>query len=59
MIDATKSEIVIARRKALLRTFLKLFYLRHIFHLPIAITMFVIMIIQVGVTIIFEYKWIF
>ncbi|NWG27069.1 MAG: hypothetical protein HXY48_00895, partial [Ignavibacteriaceae bacterium] len=59
LIKAAKSEIVIARRIALLRTFHKLFHWWHIFHLPFAITMFVIMIIHVAVTIIFGYKWIF
>jgi hypothetical protein len=59
LITAAKSEIVIARRIALLRTFQKLFHYWHIFHLPFAITMFVIMVIHVIVTIIFGYKWIF
>ncbi len=59
LIKAAKSEIVIARRIALLRTFQKLFHWWHIFHLPFAITMFVIMVIHVAVTIIFGYKWIF
>jgi hypothetical protein len=59
IVKAARSEIVIARRIALLRTFHKLFHWWHIFHLPFAITMFVIMIIHVAVTIIFGYKWIF
>jgi hypothetical protein len=59
LIRAARSEIVIARRIALLRTFQKLFQWWHIFHLPFAITMFVIMVIHVAVTIIFGYKWIF
>lgn len=59
LIKAAKSEIVIARRIALLRTFQKLFHFWHIFHLPFAISMFVIMVIHVIVTIIFGYKWIF
>jgi hypothetical protein len=59
LIKVAKSEIVIARRIALLRTFQKLFHWWHIFHLPFAITMFVIMVIHVIVTIIFGYKWIF
>ncbi len=59
LIKAEKSEIVIARRIALLRTSQKLFHWWHIFHLPFAITMFVIMVIHVAVTIIFGYKWIF
>ena len=59
LVRASKSEIVIARRIALLRTSQKLFHLWHIFHLPFAITMFVIMIVHVTVTIVFGYKWIF
>lgn len=59
LIKAAKSEIIIARRIALLRTFQKLFHWWHIFHLPFAIAMFVIMVIHVAVTIIFGYKWIF
>lgn len=59
LLAMAKSEIIIARRIAFLRTFQKLFHWWHIFHLPFAITMFVIMIIHVAVTIIFGYKWIF
>jgi len=59
LIKAAKSEIIIARRIALLRTSQKLFHWWHIFHLPFAITMFVIMVIHVAVTIIFGYEWIF
>ena len=59
LIEAAKSEIVIARRIALLRTFQKLFHWWHIFHLPFAISMFVIMVIHVIVTIVFGYKWFF
>ena len=59
LIKAAKSELTMARRIAFLRTSQKLFQLWHIFHLPFAITMFVIMIIHVAVTIVFGYKWIF
>ena len=59
LIKAAKSELTMARRIAFLRTSQKLFQLWHIFHLPFAITMFVIMVIHVAVTIIFGYKWIF
>jgi len=59
LIEAAKSEIVIARRIALLRTFQKLFHMWHLFHLPFAISMFVIMVIHVIVTIVFGYKWVF
>ena len=59
LIRAAKSEIIIARRIAFLRTSQKLFHWWHIFHLPFAIAMFVIMVIHVIVTIVFGYKWIF
>jgi len=59
LIDAAKNEIDIARRIAFLRTSQKLFHWWHIFHLPFAISMFVIMIVHVIVTIVFGYKWIF
>ena len=59
LINAAKNEIVIARRIAFLRTSQKLFHWWHIFHLPFAISMFVIMIVHVIVTIAFGYKWIF
>ena len=59
LIDAAKAEILVARRIGFLRTSQKLFHWWHIFHLPFAISMFVIMIIHVAVTIIFGYKWIF
>jgi hypothetical protein len=59
LMKAAKSELTMARRIAFLRTSQKLFQLWHIFHLPFAITMFVIMIIHVAVTIVFGYKWIF
>jgi hypothetical protein len=56
---AAKSELTMARRIALLRTSHMLFQKWHIFHLPFAIAMFVIMVIHVIVTIVFGYKWIF
>ena len=59
LMNAAKSELTMARRIAFLRTSQKFFQLWHIFHLPFAITMFVIMVIHVAVTIIFGYKWIF
>ena len=59
LIKAARSELTMARRIAFLRTSQKLFQLWHIFHLPFAIAMFVIMVIHVIVTIVFGYKWIF
>jgi hypothetical protein len=54
-----KSKIILNRRIGMLRSMQKLFKYWHIVHLPFAITMFVIMLIHVGVTIIFGYRWIF
>jgi len=59
LLEAAKSELTMARKIALLRTSHMLFQKWHIFHLPFAIAMFVIMVIHVLVTIIFGYKWIF
>ena len=54
-----KSKMVLNRRIGMLRSMQKLFKYWHIVHLPFAITMFVIMLIHVGVTIVFGYRWIF
>lgn len=59
VLEITKSKLNLMRRIGMLRTMQKLFKYWHIAHLPFAISMFVIMIIHVGVTIAFGYKWIF
>jgi hypothetical protein len=59
IINSAKYEIVLTRRIGMLRTFHKLFRYWHIAHLPFAIAMFVIMLVHVGVTLAFGYKWIF
>lgn len=59
MIRTAKNEIMLTRRIGLLRTFHKLLGYWHIAHLPFALTMFVIMLVHVGVTIVFGYNWIF
>jgi len=59
LVSAAKSEILMARRIAFLRTSQKLFHWWHLFHLPFAISMFVIMVVHVIVTIVFGYRWIF
>ena len=58
-IKTAKTKITTSRRIGLLRTMRNIFRYWHIFHLPFAIVMFVIMIIHVAVTIVFGYKWIF
>jgi len=59
ILKIVKSKIVLLRRIGLLKTMQKLFNYWHIVHLPFAISMFVIMLIHVGVTILFGYRWIF
>jgi hypothetical protein len=58
-IKTAETKIVTSRRIGLLRTMRNIFRYWHIFHLPFAIVMFVIMLIHVTVTIAFGYKWIF
>jgi len=58
-VKTAKNKLVISKRIGMLRTMQKFFKYWHIVHLPFAITMFVIMFIHVGVTIVFGYKWIF
>jgi hypothetical protein len=59
IIKTAKTKIISSRRIGLLRTMRNIFRYWHIFHLPFAIVMFVIMLIHVAVTIVFGYKWIF
>lgn len=59
LINKTQAEIILSRRLGMLRTMQNLFRYWHIAHLPFALIMFVIMIIHVGVTLAFGYKWIF
>lgn len=59
IIKAIDNKLLLVRRIGLLRTMQKLFHYWHVAHLPFAIIMFGIMLIHVGVTIAFGYKWIF
>ncbi len=54
-----KSKLILKRRIKLLKAMQKLLHHWHIFHLPFAIVMFIIMVIHVVVTITFGYRWIF
>jgi len=54
-----RSELILSRRIRMLRTAQKLFKYWHIIHLPFALIMLIIMLIHVGVTVAFGYKWIF
>lgn len=55
-----KSRIVLSQRIRLLKVMQRFFHYWHVFHLPFAISMFVIMLIHVTITyFIFGYRWIF
>lgn len=59
ILSTVKKKIILSRKIGMLRSMQKLFHFWHIFHLPFAITMFVIMVIHIAVTIAFGYRWIF
>ncbi len=59
VVKTMKAKMNISRKLVMLKTMQRLFQYWHIFHLPFAITMFVIMIVHIAVTIVFGYKWIF
>jgi len=59
IIKLTKNKLTLERKIKLLRSMQNIFRYWHIFHLPFAIVMLVIMLVHVGVTIAFGYKWIF
>lgn len=59
ILNSIKKKTILTRRIGMLRSMQKLFHYWHIFHLPFAITMFVIMVIHIAVTIAFGYRWIF
>jgi hypothetical protein len=54
-----KDDIMLNRRIERLDTMQSLFKYWHVAHLPFALVMIVIMIIHIGVTILFGYRWIF
>lgn len=59
ILKLTKNKLALDRKIKLLRSMQNIFRYWHIFHLPFAIIMLVIMLVHVGVTIAFGYKWIF
>lgn len=59
IIQLVKNELALSNRLARLQTMKKLFQYWHVAHLPFAVIMLVIMVIHVGVTLAFGYKWIF
>ncbi len=59
LLSLVKEDLILNRKIELLDTMQNLFKYWHVAHLPFALVMLVIMIIHVGVTIVFGYKWIF
>lgn len=59
IVSLVKSDITIKRRIEQLDSMQNLFKYWHIAHLPFAMVMLIIMVIHVGVTILFGYRWIF
>lgn len=58
-VKLVKNEIALNNRIGRLQTMQKLFKYWHVAHLPFALVMLVIMVIHVGVTLAFGYRWIF
>ena len=59
ILKMVKNEMSLSRKIARLETMQKLFKYWHVAHLPFALIMLVILVIHVGVTLAFGYKWIF
>ncbi|NOX17113.1 MAG: hypothetical protein GXO87_02395 [Chlorobi bacterium] len=59
VIRLIKSKLVLTRKISLLKSMQKLFGYWHVAHLPFAILMLLIMLVHVGVTIVFGYRWVF
>lgn len=59
ILRTTKTKMMFSRKIGMLKTMQNLFRYWHIFHLPFALSMFIIMTIHVAVTLAFGYKWIF
>ena len=59
ILSLVKNDITLNRRIEGLDTMQSLFKYWHVAHLPFALVMLIIMVIHVGVTILFGYRWIF
>lgn len=59
ILKMVKNEISLSGRIARLQTMQNLFKYWHVAHLPFALIMLIIVIIHVGITLAFGYKWIF
>ena len=59
IIKMVKNEISLTRKIARLSKMQQLFKYWHVVHMPFALIMLVIVVIHIGVTLAFGYKWIF
>jgi hypothetical protein len=59
IVGIIKSKITLARRIGLLRSMQSLFKYWHVIHLPVALVMFIIMLVHIIVAFTFGYRWIF
>ncbi len=59
MIGMVKEEITLANKITRLNTMQRFFEYWHVAHLPFALILLIILVIHVGVTLAFGYKWIF
>ncbi len=59
ILNLFKQEISLAKKISRLETMQRLFKYWHVAHLPFALIMLVIVVLHVGVTLAFGYKWIF
>jgi len=59
LLQIVKEEISLASKIGRLQTMQKLFNYWHVAHLPFALIMLIVLVIHVGVTLAFGYKWIF
>jgi len=59
IVSLVKTDIRLSRRIERLDRMKNLFRFWHVAHLPFALIMLLIMVIHIGVTILFGYRWIF
>jgi hypothetical protein len=59
IMELVSNDIKVNRRIEQLETMQNLFKYWHVVHLPFALVMLIIMVIHVGVTLVFGYRWIF
>ena len=59
ILKVLKKKITLSRTISRLETLRDLLHYWHVFHIPLAIIMFLIMFVHIGISIAFGYKWIF